>query len=35
VAGTYVGVTMLMAMAEQGAPAEKEPPLRTANLERR
>jgi hypothetical protein len=28
VAGIYVGVAMLMAMAEQGAPAEKEPPFK-------
>ena len=28
VAGTYVGVAMLLAMAEQGVPADKEPPFR-------
>ena len=28
VAGTYVGVAMLLAMAEQGVPADKEPPFK-------
>jgi 4-carboxymuconolactone decarboxylase len=28
VAGTYVGVAMILAMAEQGVPADKEPPFR-------
>jgi 4-carboxymuconolactone decarboxylase len=28
VAGTYVGVAMLLAMAEQGLPADKEPPFK-------
>ena len=28
VAGTYVGVAMILAMAEQGVPADKEPPFK-------
>jgi 4-carboxymuconolactone decarboxylase len=28
VAGTYVGVAMMLAMAEQGVPADKEPPFK-------
>jgi 4-carboxymuconolactone decarboxylase len=28
IAGTCVGVAMLLAMAEQGVPADKEPPLK-------
>ena len=28
VAGTYVGVAMLLAMAEQSVPADKEPPFK-------
>ena len=28
VAGTYVGVAMILAMAEEGVPADKEPPFR-------
>ena len=34
VAGTYVGVAMILAMAEEGLPADKEPPPhKTANRE--
>ena len=28
VAGTYVGVAMILAMAEEGVPADKEPPFK-------
>ena len=28
VAGTYVSVAMMLAMAEQGVPADKEPPFK-------
>jgi 4-carboxymuconolactone decarboxylase len=28
VAGTYVGVAMTLAMAEEGVPADKEPPFK-------
>jgi hypothetical protein len=28
VAGTYVGVVMILATAEEGAPADKEPPFK-------
>jgi hypothetical protein len=35
VAGTYVGVATLLAMAEQGAPADKEPPFKDGEPDRR
>ena len=28
VAGTYVGVAMILAMSEEGVPADKEPPFK-------
>jgi alkylhydroperoxidase family enzyme len=33
VAGTYVGVAMILAMAEEGVPVDEEPPFKAANLE--